>query len=331
MAAAQRINASISRCAHTARSPYHRDSDSRANPSPPPAAPKPAAELGSAAVVAAPTHPTQAPLNRAGMHQLPMEPQVAVQRHWRAQHPERHSGARRDHLRTARVRHPMSICHHWCKSLLIRLCLLGMGYGLAPALVFAKAFCIGYGVLYAFAATVHTGRPLVITKIPLVAFVVALCCSLCSTPSDVEAQLSYQQNMQSSVDARPQSLAERQARVVRWCLPIGWGLLILSLLIPALQLPEALAPQCDPEAAARVLHREPGNRLFWGVVVPSSVLMLVVLSHELWRRICPLAFLFTFRHLGWQRRYSTNRASWLWSKSTPIPGLAASSNCNGAC
>ena len=30
-------------------------------------------------------------------------------------------------------------------------------------LVFAKAFCIGYGVLYAFAATVHTGRPLVIT------------------------------------------------------------------------------------------------------------------------------------------------------------------------
>ena len=43
---------------------------------------------------------------------------------------------------------------------------------------------------------------------------------------------------------------ERQARVVRWCLLIGWGLLILSLLIPALQLPEALAPQCDPEAAA---------------------------------------------------------------------------------
>ena len=35
-------------------------------------------------------------------------------------------------------------------------------------LVFAKAFCIGYGVLYAFAATVHTGRPLVITKKSLV-------------------------------------------------------------------------------------------------------------------------------------------------------------------
>ena len=35
-------------------------------------------------------------------------------------------------------------------------------------LVFAKAFCIGYGVLYAFAATVHTGRPLLITKKSLV-------------------------------------------------------------------------------------------------------------------------------------------------------------------
>ena len=39
-------------------------------------------------------------------------------------------------------------------------------------LVFAKAFCIGHGVLYAFAATVHTGKPLVITKKSLlVAFV----------------------------------------------------------------------------------------------------------------------------------------------------------------
>ena len=35
-------------------------------------------------------------------------------------------------------------------------------------LVFAKAFCIGYGVLYAFAARVHTGRPLLITKKSLV-------------------------------------------------------------------------------------------------------------------------------------------------------------------
>ena len=61
---------------------------------------------------------------------------------------------------------------------------------------------------------------------------------------------------------------EQQARVVRWCLLIGWGLLIFSLLIPAIELPAPLAPQCDPEAAACVLHREPGNRLFWESLFP---------------------------------------------------------------
>ena len=43
---------------------------------------------------------------------------------------------------------------------------------------------------------------------------------------------------------------EQQARVVRWSLLICWGLLILSLLVPAIELPEALAPQCDPEAVS---------------------------------------------------------------------------------
>ena len=39
-------------------------------------------------------------------------------------------------------------------------------------LLFAKAFCIGYGMLYAFAAKVHTGRPVMINKTStLVAFV----------------------------------------------------------------------------------------------------------------------------------------------------------------
>ncbi len=42
--------------------------------------------------------------------------------------------------------------------------------------------------------------------------------------------------------------------------------------------------------------------MFWGVVVPLGVLMLVLLSHEIWRRICPLAFVSQlFRALGLQR------------------------------
>jgi hypothetical protein len=34
-----------------------------------------------------------------------------------------------------------------------------------------------------------------------------------------------------------------------------------------------------------------GARIFWGMVVPCSILILVILGHETWRRICPLSFL----------------------------------------
>jgi hypothetical protein len=98
-------------------------------------------------------------------------------------------------------------------------------------------------------------------------------------------------------------LPERRLRLVRWALLIGWLLLIASLLLPVLALPEALMPPCsvllDPDCQ---LHRQPGNRLFWGTVVPMGVLMIGVLSHELWRRICPLAFVSQLaRALGRQR------------------------------
>ena len=98
-------------------------------------------------------------------------------------------------------------------------------------------------------------------------------------------------------------LPERQLRLVRWGLLIGWLLLIVSLLLPLLSLPEGLVPPCslliDPDCQ---LHRQPGNRLFWGTVVPVGVLLIGVLSHELWRRVCPLAFVSQLaRALGWQR------------------------------
>ena len=94
---------------------------------------------------------------------------------------------------------------------------------------------------------------------------------------------------------------ERQARLVRWVLLLGWLLLILSLLLP-LSMPSNLVPECRAANLHCFLHHQPGNRLFWGVVVPSGVLMIVVLSHELWRRICPLAFASQlFRALGRQR------------------------------
>jgi CRP-like cAMP-binding protein len=62
---------------------------------------------------------------------------------------------------------------------------------------------------------------------------------------------------------------------------------------------------CFPFQAA-CLQMQPyplGARVFWGMVVPASVLILVVLGHETWRRICPLSFLSQIpRALGIQRR-----------------------------
>ncbi|MCP9808177.1 cyclic nucleotide-binding domain-containing protein [Cyanobium sp. HWJ4-Hawea] len=95
---------------------------------------------------------------------------------------------------------------------------------------------------------------------------------------------------------------EAQAHRLRWLLLIGWLLLILSLLIPAISLPLDMVPPCPAASGDCWRHGQPGNRFFWGVVVPSGVLMIVLFSHELWRRICPLAFVSQLsRALGRQR------------------------------
>jgi len=89
----------------------------------------------------------------------------------------------------------------------------------------------------------------------------------------------------------------------RWVLLLGWLLLLVSLFLPSLSLPVALTPDCVGLIADQcAVHRQPGNRLFWGTVVPTGVLLIGVLSHELWRRICPLSFVSQLgRSLGWQR------------------------------
>jgi hypothetical protein len=92
--------------------------------------------------------------------------------------------------------------------------------------------------------------------------------------------------------------SERQAHITRWVLLLGWLMLILSLLLGLDPYPFdvnrcAGSPDC---------HAHEGNQLFWGMVVPACLFILVVFSHEVWRRICPLAFVSQlFRSLGWQR------------------------------
>jgi len=94
-------------------------------------------------------------------------------------------------------------------------------------------------------------------------------------------------------------LSERKAHLLRWILLAGWAGLILTMLVPGW---DPWPFDLDHCPGLRDCHHHEGNQMFWGVVVPLGVLMLVLMSHELWRRICPLAFVSQlFRALGLQR------------------------------
>lgn len=111
-------------------------------------------------------------------------------------------------------------------------------------------------------------------------------------------------------------VSEKTMRWVRWILVIGWSVLIGSLFYDPISSwltePTNLASplrvnldacvqvqgECLPEAPYAL-----GAPLFWGVIVPASIFILLVLGHEVWRRICPLSFISQIpRALGWERK-----------------------------
>jgi Cyclic nucleotide-binding domain len=112
-------------------------------------------------------------------------------------------------------------------------------------------------------------------------------------------------------------ISERLMHGVRWVLTIGWLVLIISLFYdpfsPWLTDPNnQLSPfrlnldACVP-VQGKCLPEQPypmGAEIFWGLVVPSAIFILLVFGHELWRRICPLSFLSQIpRALGFQRQF----------------------------
>ncbi|MGL5033281.1 MAG: 4Fe-4S binding protein, partial [Microcystaceae cyanobacterium] len=111
-------------------------------------------------------------------------------------------------------------------------------------------------------------------------------------------------------------ISERQMHWVRWVLTSGWLLLIASLFYDPWTStltksdhpwsPLRLADVCV-KVQSQCLVEKPyalGATIFWGVVVPSGIFILLVFGHELWRRICPLSFLSQIpRALGWQRQF----------------------------
>jgi hypothetical protein len=110
---------------------------------------------------------------------------------------------------------------------------------------------------------------------------------------------------------------ETQARLARWALLLSWLTLFAILLRPELA-PAYRSTVCADSGLCRPGI---GNDLFWNIGLPL-VILAVMLSHELWRRICPLSFVSQlFRALGWQRTVlnragkaqvaSVSESSWL--------------------
>lgn len=117
-------------------------------------------------------------------------------------------------------------------------------------------------------------------------------------------------------------VSEKTMHRVRWGLTIGWFLLIASLfydpITPMWTIPENLVspfrlnPEIylDPEQCTKIrdtcLAERPFSMsalIWWAMIVPAGIFILLVFGHEFWRRICPLSFLSQIpRALGIQRR-----------------------------
>ncbi|MGK7927112.1 MAG: cyclic nucleotide-binding domain-containing protein, partial [Spirulina sp.] len=119
-------------------------------------------------------------------------------------------------------------------------------------------------------------------------------------------------------------IPEKQVHFLRWLLTIGWLILIVSLFYdpvsPYLTEPENTwsvfhldagifdAEKCQEfvTVQGKCLPEQPyplGAKIFWVMVVPTAISILLFLGHETWRRICPLAFMSQIaRALGKQRK-----------------------------
>lgn len=111
-------------------------------------------------------------------------------------------------------------------------------------------------------------------------------------------------------------IPERSMHYLRWVVTIAWLIVIFSLFFDPISAKltdynNLSSPlRVDPDVCIKVQgvclpqsSYQLGAPIFWGIVVPSGVFILLVFGHELWRRICPLSFLSQIpRALGKQRQ-----------------------------
>ncbi len=127
-------------------------------------------------------------------------------------------------------------------------------------------------------------------------------------------------------------VSEKKMHAIRWVLVIGWLLLIFSLFYDPIShhlsdpnnllspfrarvISEASNPAQCVKVQGQCLPEVPypmGTRIFWGMVVPNAIMIVLVFGHETWRRICPLYFLSQIpRALGLQPRLRIGNNRWL--------------------
>lgn len=128
------------------------------------------------------------------------------------------------------------------------------------------------------------------------------------------------------------NVSEKKLHIVRWIIFLAWALLIVSLfydpISAGLTHPEhhwspladhtiAIA-QDSSQCIVTQIHCvdiQPypiGTRVFWGMVVPSAIFIVLVFGHEFWRRICPLYFFSQIpRALGMKPLLNIKRNQWL--------------------
>ena len=118
-------------------------------------------------------------------------------------------------------------------------------------------------------------------------------------------------------------VSEQQMHFVRWVLTTGWMVMILSLFWNPISSHFTNSPnsfylfrfdpnQCISVQGTCLVQASPsiGLLLFWTIVVPASILILLVLGHDTWRRVCPLAFVSQLpRALGIQRKQKSAKSS----------------------
>ncbi|NEO79552.1 MAG: 4Fe-4S binding protein [Moorea sp. SIO4G3] len=133
---------------------------------------------------------------------------------------------------------------------------------------------------------------------------------------------------QKGVKVMLSKVPEQSWHRVRLVLAISWLILIFSLFYDPISHnltdPDHLFslfrdPMLTRDPCVQVqgvcLDEKPyalGARLFWGMIVPSAIMIVLVFGHETWRRICPLYFLSQIpRGLGLQPKRDISKNSWL--------------------